>query len=74
MIKLNYNKTKGQKIMQKTKKIKVSMNITEQLKDEVQKIAEAKGLTMTALTILALNDLIKREGGSTNGKKAVNGI
>jgi antitoxin component of RelBE/YafQ-DinJ toxin-antitoxin module len=60
--------------MQKAKKIKVSMNITEQLKDEVQKIAEAKGLTMTALTILALNDLIKREGGSTNGKKAVNGI
>lgn len=42
-------------------KVKLTINLSQSKKEELRKIAEKKGLTMTSLVIMEINNLIERE-------------
>ena len=50
-------------------KVKLTMNVPKDKKERLQEIADERGLTMTALVILAMNDIIEEE----NRKAVSNG-
>lgn len=40
---------------------RITMNFPRKKKEELQAIAEEKGITLTALIILAMNEIIRKE-------------
>lgn len=51
-------------------KVKLTMNVPKDKKERLQEIADERGITMTALVILAMNDIIDEE---ENRKAVSNG-
>lgn len=43
------------------KKVKLTFNVPKDKKEKLQEIANRRGITMTAMVILAMNDIIEKE-------------